>query len=222
MRVVGPLGKHWCETCDERVEGLHEPLCERCGLPLGKTEKCPACSQRNFAFDAVRSWARYSGGLRRAILTLKNRRNDALGRALSKGLLDLMRSLDWKLDAVLPIPLAQHRLAKRGFNQVDLFALPLVAGVGAEWLPHALNRARETDPQMDLTVAQRWENVQRAFVADSRQIGGLNILVIDDIMTTGATLNAAASALKHAGATRVYGLTLARALLEDAHFVEVR
>ncbi len=198
------------------MERLHEPMCQRCGLPLGKAEKCPACSQRDFVFDAVRSRARYSGGLRRAILTLKNRRNDALGRTLSKGLLDLMSCLDWELDAVIPIPLAQHRLAKRGFNQVDLFAQPVAAGLGAEWLPQAVNRARETEPQVDLTVTQRWENVQRSFVADPRQICGLNVLVIDDIMTTGATLNAAASALKHAGATRVYGLTLARALLEDA------
>jgi ComF family protein len=176
---------------------------------------CPACNQRNFAFDSVRSWGRYSAELRRAILTLKHRRNDALGGALSKGLLDIMRAQDWKLDAVPPIPLAPHRLAKRGFNQVDLFAQPLAAAVGVEWLPRALGRARETDPQMDLTLAERWENVQRAFIASPQQVGGLNLLVIDDIMTTGATLNAAASALKHAGAKRVYGLTLARALLDD-------
>jgi ComF family protein len=154
--------------------------------------------------------------LRRAILTLKRRKNDALGIALSKGLLDALRAQDWELDAVVPIPLAPHRLANRGFNQVDLFAHPLAIGVGAEWLPRALGRARETEPQVNLTPAERWENVQRAFIADPQQVGDLNVLVIDDIMTTGATLNAAASALKHANAKRVYGITLARALLDDA------
>lgn len=203
------------------MELICEPLCSKCGAPLlAGSEECLACSQHRFTFNAVRSWGRYAGELRQAILVLKHRRNGMLGSSLAQGLMRVLQAQDWKVDALAPIPLAQQRRAERGFNQVDLLARPLSIWTGIRWLPAALERLRETELQMALTVAQRWENVHNSFKADPQQVGGLNVLVIDDIMTTGATLDAAACSLWTAGAKAVYGLTLARTLLVDP--IEVR
>ncbi len=212
----GALGEHWCARCQAQVQRLAEPLCLRCGTPLqAKGEDCAACSQREFAFTAARAWARYAGELRQAILKLKRRKNEALGRALAPGLIETLQERNWKIDAIIAIPLAPRRLAERGYNQVDLMAAPLAKAVHIGLLPGALLRRVETQPQKGLTIRERWENTRHVFEADVAQVRGRNVLVMDDIMTTGATLSAAAGALKDAGAKSVYALTLARTLLED-------
>jgi len=211
----GRLGQNWCAQCQAQVEKLAEPVCVRCGTPqLVKGADCAACGQREFAFTAARSWARYEGGLRQAILNLKRRKNEALGRSLSLGLVETQREMNWKIDVIIPIPLAPRRLAERGYNQVELLAIPLAEAVDIVLVPRALWRQVETQAQKGLTVSERWENLRTAFVGDAAQVDGLKALIVDDIMTTGATLNAAAGALKQAGAQAVYALTLTRTLLE--------
>lgn len=212
----GALGAHWCVRCQAKVQLLVEPLCFRCGTPLPAEGKdCIACKQHKFAFTAARAWGRYAGELRQAILKLKLRKNEALAQAFALGLTETLRQQNWEIDAIIAVPAAPRRLAERGYNQVDLIAVPLAKTVQVGLLPGALHRRVETQPQKGLTVHERWENTRRVFEADATQVRGRNVLVIDDIMTTGATLSAAAETLKAAGATTVYALTLARTLLED-------
>lgn len=195
---------------------MHDPLCPRCGTTLlANGEDCAACSQYDFAFTAARSWARYGGELRQAILKMKRHRNEPLGRIFASNLAEVLRSQDWNPDLIVPIPLAPRRLAERGFNQVELLAAPLAEDLKIDLQPGALQRRLETQPQKGLTVHQRWDNLRTAFVADPAQMHGLTVVVIDDIMTTGATLSAAANVLNEAGAAAVYCLTLARTLLDD-------
>ena len=130
-------------------------------------------------------------------------------------MLALARSQPWAPDAIVPIPLAKARLAERGFNQVELLARPLSLQLNLPLLSHGLQRRQETAPQMDLTVAQRWANVESAFVGHPQQLQGRSTLLLDDIMTTGATLDSAARAARASGARQVYALTLARTLLEE-------
>jgi ComF family protein len=117
----------------------------------------------------------------------------------------------WEIDLVTPVPLGLARLAERGYNQSSLLARPLSLAMNIPYRPQILTRARETRPQVGLTAAERWVNVSGAFLAQTYGVTGRNVLVIDDVTTTGSTLEACAQALFTAGARQVYGLTFARA-----------
>jgi ComF family protein len=175
---------------------------------------CVACRAHLYAFDAARAWAAYRTELRKAILSLKRRQNKALGKRLASHLSELYRSEGWKADLIVPIPLASSRQSQRGYNQADLLARPMAAMLGLPYIQTALLRSHETKPQFELNAAQRWENLHGAFQADPAPLRGVAVLLVDDIMTTGATLDAASEALKGAGARQVFALTLTRALFE--------
>jgi ComF family protein len=213
----GRLGEQWCAQCAGQVAVLAEPLCPKCGYPLlAHGEDCPACPPDGFAFEAARAWGPYAAELRRAILKLKHKQNRPLGAALSRPLVDLVRSLPWQSDGLVSVPLSAGRLAERGYNPVDLLAQPLAVSLGLPLLRTPLQRTRETQPQMALSVRQRWQNVEAAFRAEG-SLSGRQLILVDDIMTTGATLHAAAAALLAAGAKRVYALSLARTLQTAAN-----
>lgn len=207
----GRLGSHWCANCDAQMQRLAAPLCTHCGYPLPEPQaECPACLPPTFAFVSARALGSYAGVLRRAILKLKHKRNAGLGLALSQPLAALYPA-SWRVEGVLPVPLSPRRLAQRGYNQVELLAAPLAQQLGLPLVGELLQRQRDTLPQMDLDLPQRWANVNDSFVA-SPLVAGRRLLLVDDIMTTGATLHAAARALRAAGAHSVYVLTLARTL----------
>lgn len=160
----------------------------------------------------MRSWLVFEGPIRRALHTLKYRRNVALGDALAQHLREYVRTLSWPVDLVVPVPLGRQRMEERGYNQIGLVARPLAMMQGWRYLPQALTRTRETRSQVGLSIAERRENVAGAFTAEAKWISGMNILLMDDVATTGATLASCAGALLEAGAHSVYVLTLARAL----------
>ena len=117
-----------------------------------------------------------------------------------------------KPDMIVPIPLHVRRLRSRGFNQAGLLAHQLGAAVGIRVNDLVLRRERHTKPQVDLSPIDRKKNVQKAFKANPGSVKGINILLIDDVFTTGATMNSAADALKKAGAKSVSAYCLARAV----------
>jgi ComF family protein len=143
---------------------------------------------------------------------LKYRRDLALGECLSEHLLDLLVEVGWQAEVVVPVPLGISRLRTRGYNQAALLAYPLSLAMGLSYTPKALMRTRETQTQVGLSIASRRANVQDAFVADRRVVAEKRVLIVDDVITTGATMHACASALKQSGAKEVYGLALARAV----------
>jgi len=112
---------------------------------------------------------------------------------------------------IIPVPLGVDRLHERGYNQATMLARPLAFGLGVSLKPHALMRIRETRSQVGLTLAQRKTNVAGAFKGNPSVITGKSILIVDDVTTSGTTLNECGAALIGAGAVSVYGLTLARA-----------
>jgi ComF family protein len=124
--------------------------------------------------------------------------------------------LNWEIDVVFPVPLSRRRLRERGYNQAALFALPLALGLNVPYRPKALRRVRHTRSQVDLSWGERRENVSGAFAASSDDVSGKTILLVDDVITTGATLNACASALLSAGARAVYAFSVARTPLRSA------
>jgi len=163
--------------------------------------------------SAIRSWAIFDGPIRNALHRVKYRRDVALAEALMRPMINYVFSLGWGVNLVAPVPLSNKRLGERGYNQADLLAKPLALGMGLNYQPKALQRGRDTRSQVDLNLAQRRENVKDAFSAKGKLIDGKAILIVDDVATSGSTLDACAEALWLAGASDVYGVTLARAVL---------
>jgi ComF family protein len=130
---------------------------------------------------------------------------------LSENLSDVLVSTDWEIDIVIPVPLGVARRKERGYNQASLLARPIALMFDYSYQPNILSRTRETISQTELNFKQRKENVAGAFDAPGGLVNGKNILIVDDVRTSGSTLNSCADALFRAGAKNVYGLTLASA-----------
>jgi ComF family protein len=154
----------------------------------------------------------FEGPIRHAIHNLKYRRNAALGDALAPHLAGYARKLGWQVDLVVPIPLGRQRMKERGYNQVGLIARPLASIQGWCYSPRVLIRTRETRSQVGLSPLERKKNIAGAFHAEPVLATGKAILLVDDVVTTGATISACSAALINAGAQSIYALTLARAL----------
>jgi ComF family protein len=154
----------------------------------------------------------FEGPIRHAIHTMKYGRNAAIGDALAPNLAIYARKLGWRVDMVVPVPLGKQRMKERGYNQVGLLARPLAGLQGWRYLPQVLVRTRETRTQVGLSPLERKENISGAFRAEPILAAGKDILLVDDVVTTGATLAACSDALIKAGARNIYALTLARAL----------
>ncbi len=185
--------------------------------------ECGVCRADAPAFDGARSFGLYTGKLRQAVLRLKFGGDDRLGVRLGEGLAPTWEALplggEFGAPLIVPVPLHPSRRRERGFNQSELLAAGLVRALKRQSggdaplvVKTCMHRKRATPPQTGLSVAARRENLRGAFeVAKPEEVRGRAIVLVDDVMTTGATLSACARALKRAGAAKVMGLTLARA-----------
>ncbi len=205
-------GARWCKNCSNAVKLISQPLCKICGLPQQKDEICPACKRNPPFYNGLRSWAIFEGPVRQALHRMKYKQDLGLGDALAAEMLDFLRDLNWNIDIVIPVPLGKQRLRERGYNQAGLFARPLALANAWRYLPRSLKRIKETKSQVGLSASERQQNVFGAFLAEREKIFGKTVLVVDDVSTTGATLNSCAEALKKSGAKAVYALSVARAL----------
>ncbi len=161
-----------------------------------------------------------TGTVRKAVHQLKYHRDLALAETLAGFLLALVDALGWRVDVVVPVPLGKARYRARGYNQAALLAFPLALGLGVPYEGKALVRVRETPSQVNLSAEARRRNVAGAFtVVQPQAVAGRAVLLVDDVMTTGATLDAAATALKTSGARQVFAVTVARAVLRGTRLV---
>jgi ComF family protein len=175
-------------------------------FPLDANGRCALCRSGLRGFDAAYSFGTYEGVLRKLIHLYKYGKVKTLARPLS-GLLAQALPRDEAFDAAVPVPLYWRRRLQRGFNQAELLARGLSRRTGIP-VVRALGRLRPTPAQAGLSNSARRQNVSQAFRA--RGVQGKRILLIDDVMTTGATAASCAAALKQAGARRVSLLTVAR------------
>jgi len=206
-----PLRHPVCASCWASIAPIHPPACVRCGEPLVATAdagpECDRCLARPPSFDVARAAGRYDAALREVVHVFKFEGRRALAGPLAALMRDAGHELLAGADAVVPVPLHPWRALGRGFNQADDLASALGLPV---W--RALRRTGAGPPQSALPAGRRHVNVATAFVVRrmGRRLRNASVVVIDDVMTTGATLDACSRVLRAAGVRRVAALTLAR------------
>lgn len=184
------------------------PFCEHCGRPL-QLKTCPYCQKQPLAINGMRAVAFFEGNLRHAIHAFKYEHRPELAPILGNMLSNYLVTFPINVDALIAVPLHPHRERERGYNQSALLAQALASQNHLPVLPHALKRTRITRSQVELNAKERRVNVQDAFIADG-SVADKNILLIDDVCTSGATMDACGIALKQQNAKSVWGLALAR------------
>lgn len=209
----GRLGESFCPACQARIEPLPEPACPRCGHPQLSRDLCAACWAVPSALDGIRSAAVFAHPLRDAIHAFKYNNNRDLAQPLGACMAAYWQVAGLTADRIVPVPLHPRRVTERGYNQSALLARVLGRSVGLPVDERVLVRQRATAHQVGLGRAERQQNVAGAFGCRA-DLAGQRLILIDDVCTTGSTLEACAEALRMAGATSVWGFTLARARWE--------
>ena len=177
--------------------------------PLDEHDLCTVCRESLVNFDTVYSFGSYEGPLRKLIHLFKYGKVETLAAPLSRLLIRTL-PLDQRFDVVVAMPMHWRKRWERGFNQAELLAKPVAKRYGVK-LSTNLRRKRHAKAQAGLTEAQRLANAKDSFlIRRPEEISQKRVLLVDDVFTTGATLRAAAAALKKAGAAHVSALTLAR------------
>lgn len=208
-----------CALCLDAVEGWDDAVrCALCQRELlhaaGLDERgaCGVCRRKPQILDRVWTYGPYAGNLRQVIHLLKYNGMRPLAQLLGERCSSQM-DIAQQADLVVPTPLHWSKRLKRGFNQSLLLAQAVARRQAVPCAPHALSRRRATPPQAGLSGVQRRESLRGAFSAKRELVEGKRILLVDDVVTTGATLEACAKALRRAGAVRVTAMTAARAQL---------
>lgn len=213
-----PLTVHdaLCAHCWRSIKFIRPPLCDRLGIPLPFDIGGRAVSAEAEAnppdYDRARAVAHFDGVLRDLVHGLKYGDNHIARRLLGRWLAEAGAELLREADLIVPVPLDRWRLLKRRFNQAAILSRELHRLTRVDWDPLILQRTRRTTSQVGLTHDQRRRNVQGAFAVDPERAAPLQsraIVLVDDVITTGATVEACARALKRAGAARVDVLALA-------------
>lgn len=200
----------WCAACDAALPYLGAAHCPGCALPTPGGEVCGQCLRHPPSFDRATAVFGYSFPLDKLIQAMKYGEQLALACAFAEKLVCRIDK-DRLPDCIIPMPLHPAKLRERGFNQSQLLAAKVARALDLELLPHACRRVRDTPPQSALPWKERKKNVRDAFRCDA-DLAGKRIALVDDVLTTGASLNALAGAVRECGAVEISAWVVARTL----------
>lgn len=208
-----------CHDCFSQIEVLKKYRCVLCGYPISKKRiVCAQCAKTTPVWNQMVSWAVYDGPLKKAIHSFKYHKNLAVGAVLAEPLEDLVTQAGWEIDLIVPVPLSANRMRERGYNQSAWIARPLARKLGIAFSDTCVKRIKTTEKQVSLDVNKRFMNLMDAFYANPAKLKKRHVVVIDDVITTGATMHYLTLALLNAGAETVYCLSTARAILRNQKF----
>jgi ComF family protein len=208
-----------CAGCWGAIHFLGAPCCARCGHPFPQAQPsdmvCGACLQSSPPFDRARAAFRYDDASKGLVLSFKHADRPGLARFLAPWMARAAGDLLQDADLLLPVPLHRWRLLHRRYNQAALLAQNLGRFTKARYVPDLLRRVRHTKPQGRMSRSERQDNIRGAFrlAGPAERVAGKAVLLVDDVLTTGATIGACVRLLKKSGAARVDVLTLARVVL---------
>jgi ComF family protein len=203
-----------------QLQFIEAPFCKTCGIPFSfgieEGALCAACMEREPAFDGARAAVVYNDASRQLVLGFKYGDRLHAIHTFVPWMIRCGRDLIDAADIIIPVPLHHKRLRARMFNQSALLAQEIGKRVQKTYIPDALRRIRPTLPQKGLSAKERLKNVQGAFAVNGNvSLRNKNILLVDDVFTSGATLNECAKVLKEAGADRINVLTIAKVTREE-------
>lgn len=203
-----------CPSCIARIQPLPSPLCQHCSTPLSPNGACKTCYYHRLNLSGLRAVGTFQEPLRASIHALKYEGNTRLAQPLGHLLAQAYTTYNISADVIVPVPLHSEREQQRGYNHAHLLARVCSSTLGIPLRAELLVRQRATAAQVDLKLSDRRQNVAGAFVCRPAFATGAllkrKILIIDDVSTTGSTLEACAAPLFAAGAMAVWGLVLAR------------
>jgi ComF family protein len=206
----GREGDYVCDACRRQLPFISPPICSVCGRPLTVNNTCPGCIGAQAEIDEIRAPFLFGGVIRQAVHQLKYDNLKAIAPLLANFLHDFLLENPMPGDALVPVPIHKKRERERGYNQSSLIARELSRMTGLPLVEDCLIRKVNTPPQVRTTSAlERHRNIANAFACINNHVAGKRVLLVDDVSTSGATLNACARILKAAGATSVWGLTIA-------------
>lgn len=207
----GKEGAFICTSCVRTLSYFEPPVCPLCGRPQPGGALCASCQDWQADIDGIRSPFRFEGVIRTAVHQLKYRNLRAIAPVLAKLLAGYLTANPLEGEIIVPVPLHNKRLRERGYNQSGLLARELGKLISLPVDEATLVREKFILPQArTASVHERRENVTGVFSCREDGIRGKKVILVDDVATSGATMNACASVLKTAGAVSVWGLALAR------------
>src|ERR1035437_2493965 len=209
----GIEGELICQVCLQSLPRISHPVCPQCGRPQPSGIMCPACIRQKNAINGLRSPLKFEGVVREAVHQSKYKNLRLLARPLANIMAEYLIRYPLPADLLIPVPLHPRRLKERGYNQSALLAEELSKLANLSLADDLLIRTKHHLPQpRTRNVGERLQNVKEAFACSNSKLKGKRILLIDDVSTSGATMEACAAALKSAGAESVWGLVRAREL----------
>lgn len=207
----GKAGQLLCAQCRRSFPRIFPPVCPKCGRPQASGVLCPSCVRWNSSIDGIRAPFRFGGTIREAVHQFKYKNLRILAKPLAELMSEYLENHRFPADVVVPVPLHPKRLRERGYNQSELLARELSPLVDLPVMTGELVRRRYTLPQArTASVAEREVNMVDAFACLGNTMEGRQVMLIDDVSTSAATLDSCAAALKSSGAVSVWGLVLAR------------
>ena len=205
-------GEILCKKCKSEVKYIREPLCKKCGKQLDEDEKeyCGDCKSHVHIYDAGIAVFAYNDCIKKSIYDFKYKDMKIYSRFYGKEMWEYSKEYlkSWNPDVIIPVPISEKRYLKRGYNQAELIAIELGKLSGIKVDCNTLFRRKNTKPQKQVSREGRRKNLENAFIINKNVVEYKKVILVDDIYTTGSTIDECARILKQAGIEKVYFISL--------------